>query len=226
VGECWKRGFRHPLGERDGEIKENHLPLSTSSKIVSQTLILASSSPRRRDLLSTLGLTFQVVVPEIREIPSPHEAARDFALRVAEKKARFVGERYPHAWVIGADTVVVLEDEILGKPRDRDDAKRMLQQLANREHVVITGYVLVKVEDNKKVGGVEETRVKIDSLGEREIDWYVNTGEPLDKAGGYAIQGKGAFMVEWIEGSYTNVVGFPLCQIMRLLKDAGIVDIF
>jgi septum formation protein len=179
-------------------------------------LILASSSPRRRDLLSTLGLTFQVVIPEIREIPSPHEAARDFALRVAEKKARVVGDKYPHAWVIGADTVVVLEGEILGKPRDRDDAKRMLQQLANREHVVITGYV----------GGVEETRVKIDSLGEREIDWYVNTGEPLDKAGGYAIQGKGAFMVEWIEGSYTNVVGLPLCQIMRLLKDAGIVDIF
>lgn len=114
----------------------------------------------------------------------------------------------------------------MGKPRDRDDAKRMLQQLANREHVVITGYVLVKRAEGKKVGGVEETRVKIDSLGEREIDWYVNTGEPLDKAGGYAIQGKGAFMVEWIEGSYTNVVGLPLCQIMRLFKKVGIADIF
>jgi septum formation protein len=193
---------------------------------VSQQLILASSSPRRRDLLSALGLTFHVVIPEIREIPSPHEAPRDFALRVAEKKAQVVGERYPHAWVVGADTVVVLEGEILGKPRDRDDAKRMLQQLASREHVVVTGYALVKVAEGKKTGGVEETRVKIDSLEEREIDWYVNTGEPLDKAGGYAIQGKGAFMVEWIEGSYTNVVGLPLCQIMRLLKDTGMVDIF
>jgi septum formation protein len=189
-------------------------------------LILASASPRRRDLLSTLGLQFQVVTPEIGEIPSLHEAPRDFALRVAGKKARVVGERYPHAWVIGADTVVVIEGAILGKPRDRDDAKRMLQQLAGREHVVITGYALVKVADNKKLGGVEETRVKIDSLDERTIDWYVDTGEPLDKAGGYAIQGKGAFMVEWIEGSYTNVVGLPLCQIMRLLKDVGIVDIF
>jgi septum formation protein len=189
-------------------------------------LILASSSPRRRDLLSTLGLTFQVVIPEIREIPSPHETPRDFTLRVAERKAQVVGDRYPHAWVIGADTVVVLEGAILGKPRDRDDAKRMLQQLANREHIVITGYALVKAAEDKKVGGVEETRVKIDSLGEREIDWYVNTGEPLDKAGGYAIQGKGAFMVEWIEGSYTNVVGLPLCQIMRLFKDVGIFDIF
>lgn len=191
-----------------------------------QKLILASSSPRRRDLLSSLGLQFQVVIPEIRETPSPHETARDFALRVAEKKALIVGDQFPQAWVIGADTVVVLEGEILGKPQDRDDAKRMLQQLANREHIVVTGYVLVKVAEGKKAGGVEETRVKIDSLEEREIDWYVNTGEPLDKAGGYAIQGKGAFMVEWIEGSYTNVVGFPLCQIIRLLKDAGIVDIF
>ena len=189
-------------------------------------MILASASPRRRNLLSTVGLQFQVVTPEIGEIPSPHEAPRDFALRVAGKKARVVGERYPHAWVIGADTVVVIEGAILGKPRDRDDAKRMLQQLAGREHVVITGYALVKVAEDKKAGGVEETRVKIDSLEERTIDWYVDTGEPLDKAGGYAIQGKGAFMVEWIEGSYTNVVGLPLCQIMRLLKDVGIVDIF
>jgi septum formation protein len=189
-------------------------------------LILASSSPRRRDLLSAIGLTFQVVIPEIREIPSPHETPRDFALRVAEKKALAVGDQFPQAWVIGADTVVVLEGEILGKPRDREDAKRMLQQLADRVHIVITGYVLVKVAEDKKFAGAEETRVKLDALGEREIDWYVDTGEPLDKAGGYAIQGKGAFMVEWIEGSYTNVVGFPLCQIMRLLKDVGIVDIF
>ena len=193
---------------------------------MSQQLILASSSPRRKDLLSALGLTFQVVTPEIREIPSPHEAPRDFALRVAEKKAQVVGEQYPHAWVIGADTVVIIDGEILGKPKDRDDAKRMLQQLADREHVVVTGYVLVKVAEGKKASGIEETRVKIDSLEEREIDWYINTGEPLDKAGGYAIQGKGAFMVEWIEGSYTNVVGFPLCQIMRLLKNEGIVEIF
>ena len=193
---------------------------------MSQQLILASSSPRRRDLLSALGLSFQVVIPEIQEIPAPHEAPRDFALRVAEKKAQVVGEQYPHAWVVGADTVVVLEGEILGKPRDRDDAKRMLRQLADREHIVVTAYVLVKVGEGKKTSGVEETRVKIDSLEEHEIDWYVNTGEPLDKAGGYAIQGKGAFMVEWIEGSYTYVVGFPLCQIMRLFKEAGVVDIF
>jgi septum formation protein len=189
-------------------------------------LILASSSPRRRDLLSSLGLQFQVVPAELREIPSPHEAAKDFAVRVAEKKALAVGNKHPHAWVIGADTVVAVEGEILGKPRDREDAKRMLQQLANREHVVITGYTLMKVAEGKKMRGVEETRVKISSLEEREIEWYINTGEPFDKAGGYAIQGKGAFMVEWIEGSYTNVVGLPLCQLIRLFKDESIVDIF
>jgi septum formation protein len=186
---------------------------------------LASSSPRRRDLLSSLGLQFQVVPAELQEIPSAHEAAKDFALRVAEKKALAVGKQYPHAWVVGADTVVVIEGAILGKPRDREDATRMLQQLANREHVVITAYALVNVAKGEKMVGVEETRVKIDSLDEREIEWYVNTGEPFDKAGGYAIQGKGAFMVEWIKGSYTNVVGLPLCQLLRRFKDVGI-DIF
>jgi septum formation protein len=189
-------------------------------------LILASSSPRRRDLLSSLGLQFHVVPAELLEIPVPDEAARDFAVRVAEKKALKVGSSYPEAWVLGADTIVVVEDEILGKPLDRADAQRMLQLLSNREHLVLTGYVLLKMIAGKKLTGVEETRVKINALEQREIEWYINTGEPFDKAGGYAIQGKGAFMVEWIQGSYTNVVGLPLCQLLRLFKEAGIADIF
>jgi septum formation protein len=193
---------------------------------VSPELILASSSPRRRDLLSSLGLQFHVVPAELLEIPAPHEAARDFAVRVAEKKALVVGTKHPRAWVIGADTIVVVESEILGKPLDRADAKRMLQRLANREHQVLTGYVLLQVASGKKLKGVEETRVKINALEQQEIEWYINTGEPFDKAGGYAIQGKGAFMVEWIKGSYTNVVGLPLCQLIRLFKEAGIADIF
>jgi septum formation protein len=193
---------------------------------VSPELILASSSPRRRDLLSSLGLQFHVVPAELQEIPAPHEAARDFAVRVAEKKALVVGTNHPSAWVIGADTIVVVEGEILGKPHDRADAKRMLQQLADREHVVVTGYVLLNMAAEKKLKGVEETRVKINALEEREIEWYINTDEPLDKAGAYAIQGKGAFMVEWIKGSYTNVVGLPLCQLIRLFKEAGMRDIF
>lgn len=193
---------------------------------MSPELILASTSPRRRDLLSSLGLQFHVVPAELLEIPAPHEAARDFAVRVAEKKALVVGTNHPHAWVIGADTIVVVDGEILGKPLNRDDAKRMLQRLTDREHVVVTAYVLVNMAKGKKLEGVEETRVKINALEEQEIEWYINTGEPYDKAGAYAIQGKGAFMVEWIKGSYTNVVGLPLCQLIRLFKEAGIADIF
>jgi len=225
VGKYRERGFRPSLGEGDGEIKEPS-SLNIPSKIVLQKLILASSSPRRRDLLSSLGLQFQVIPAELQEIPTPHESAKDFAVRVAEKKALVVGNEHPDAWVIGADTVVAVEDEMLGKPHDREDATRMLQRLADREHIVITGYVLLNVAQGKTMRGVEETRVKIGPLGEREIAWYIDTNEPFDKAGGYAIQGKGAFMVEWIEGSYTNVVGLPLCQLIRLFNDAGIGDIW
>ena len=193
---------------------------------MSHELILASSSPRRRDLLSSLGLQFHVVPAELQEIPAPHEAARNFAVRVAEHKALVVGTTYPHAWVIGADTIVVVDGEILGKPLDRADAKRMLQQLADREHLVLTGYVLLNMAAEKKLKGVEETQVKINTLEQQEIEWYINTNEPFDKAGAYAIQGKGAFMVDWIKGSYTNVVGLPLCQLIRLFKEAGVAGIF
>ncbi len=193
---------------------------------MSQKLMLASSSPRRRGLLSSLGLEFEVVPAEVTEISCPHEAPRDFALRVAGRKAALIGERYPHAWIIGADTVVTIDGKTLGKPRDKEEAKQMLQRLAGREHLVITGYCLIQSAEGKKIEGAEETVVKMKSLAEREIDWYIDTGEPFDKAGGYAIQGKGAFMVEWIRGSYTNVVGLPLCQIIELLKGEGAVDIF
>jgi septum formation protein len=193
---------------------------------VSPELILASSSPRRRDLLSSLGLQFHVIPAELQEIPAPQEAPRDFAVRVAEHKALVIGTKHPSAWVIGADTIVVVEGDILGKPLDKEDAKRMLQQLSDREHLVLTGYALLNMAASKKLKGVEETRVKIKALEQREIEWYINTDEPLDKAGGYAIQGKGAFMVEWIKGSYTNVVGLPLSQLLGLFKAVGICDIF
>jgi septum formation protein len=193
---------------------------------MSKKLILASSSPRRRDLLSSLGFEFAVVPAKVQEIPTLHEVPQDFALRVAGKKALAVGEEYAHAWVIGADTVVTIEGKILGKPHNSNEAKMMLQQLANKEHLVMTGYVLLNCAKGKKIERVEETRVKIKALEEREMDWYINTGEPFDKAGGYAIQGKGSFLVEWIQGSYTNVVGLPLCQLVGLLKELEIIDIF
>ena len=195
------------------------------AKIVSSELILASSSPRRRELLTSLEVPFRVCPAQVQEIPLPHEAPRDFAVRAAEDKALTVGNAYPQAVVIGADTIVALDEEILGKPRNKHDARRMLELLAGREHAVITGYSVVKVAEGKKTSGFAETRVKISPLAERAITWYINTGEPFDKAGGYAIQGKGAFMVEWIAGSYTNVVGLPLYQVIRLLKEMGVTDI-
>jgi septum formation protein len=193
---------------------------------MSRRLILASASPRRRELLSSLGLEFEVIPAGVQEVPTPHETPKDFTLRVAEKKALVVGHRYPDAWIAAADTVVAIEGEILGKPRNREQAKAMLRRLTDKEHLVITGYVLLKLGEGKKREGVEETRVKIKPLEEREIEWYINTGEPFDKAGAYAIQGKGTFMVDWIQGSYTNVVGLPLCQLIELLKDLEIIDIF
>jgi septum formation protein len=195
------------------------------AKIVSSELILASASPRRRELLSSLEVPFRVVPAQVQEIPIPHEAPRDFAVRVAEEKALTVGDAYPQAVVIGADTIVAIDEQILGKPRDKHDARQMLELLAGREHAVITGYAIVKIAAEKKTRGFAETRVKISPLVERAITWYINTGEPFDKAGGYAIQGKGAFMVEWIAGSYTNVVGLPLFQVARLLNEMGITDI-
>jgi len=189
-------------------------------------LILASSSPRRRGLLSSLDLNFKAVPAQATEVPCPHETPRDFAMRVAERKARSVGERHPDAWIIGADTVVTVDGTILGKPRGKAEAKQMLRQLSGKEHLVITGYALVRLAEGKMVRGAEETRVKVKTLEEDEIDWYINTGEPFDKAGGYAIQGKAAFMIEWVQGSYTNVVGLPLCQLVRLLREQGIIETF
>jgi len=223
MGEHRRWGFRPPHRQRDGEIRVYLLDIL---KNMSKRLILASSSPRRRELLSSLGIDFDVLPAELKEIPSPCESPKDFALRVAEGKALLIGERYPECWVIGADTVVAIGGEILGKPRGKDEAKRMLHLLAGKEHLVITGYVLLKLAEGEKRKGVEQTKVKIKPLEKEEIDWYINTGEPFDKAGGYAIQGKGAFMVEWIDGSYTNVVGLPLCQLAEFIKDLKITDIF
>lgn len=185
-------------------------------------LILASASPRRRELLASLGIGFRVVPPEVEEPPNTYLTPRAFVLEMAQRKAEVVATIHTHAWVIGADTIVVIDGEVLGKPRDRADAKRMLTLLADREHLVLTGYCLINKGEAKAISGVEETVVKIGALEQEDIEWYINTGEPFDKAGGYAIQGRGAFMVDWIHGSFTNVVGLPLNQLVRIFKEAGI----
>ncbi len=175
-------------------------------------LILASASPRRRELLASLGVNFRVVVPEIDETPLPDEKPRAFAERLAEEKACAVEVR---GLVIAADTIVVQNNTILGKPTDASHAEEMLGSLSGNMHMVITG-VCVKNTTRTVVFSVV-TEVVFRIINRLEIEAYVASGDPMDKAGAYAIQGGAAHMVRSIKGSYTNVVGLPLCELHEAL---------
>jgi septum formation protein len=178
-------------------------------------LILASRSPRRSELLATAGILFTVRVREVEEIRNPGEPPEDYACRLARAKADAAWEDRDEI-VLGADTIVVLGQEVLEKPRDAADARSMLRRLAGREHTVITGICL------RHPGGVQvdrtATRVRFTPLTDAEIDAYAATGEPLDKAGAYAIQGLASKFVERVEGCYFNVMGLPLSQVYWYLK--------
>jgi len=171
-------------------------------------LVLASASPRRRDLLAGLQLDFVVRSADIDESPFTDELPEDHVLRLAQAKAQAVAE--PGELVLAADTVVVLEDRILGKPANPAEAHQMLSSLTGREHDVYTGVALFEPDRGTLVSAADRSEVRIAALDEDEISWYVSTGEPLDKAGSYAIQGIGALFVERVVGNYTNVVGLPL----------------
>ena len=173
-----------------------------------EQLVLASASPRRRDLLAGLQLDFAVRSAEIDESALTDELPEDHVLRLARAKAQAVAR--PGELVLAADTVVVLEGRILGKPADPADAQQMLSSLAGREHDVYTGVALFEPDRDTLVSATDRSEVRIAALDEDEISWYVSTGEPLDKAGSYAIQGLGALFVERVVGNYTNVVGLPL----------------
>ncbi|NMO20196.1 septum formation inhibitor Maf [Pyxidicoccus fallax] len=183
------------------------------------SLILASASPRRRELLSQLGLAFTVSAADIDETPHAKEAAEAYVLRLAREKARAVAARHPGAWVLAADTTVALESELLGKPRDAEEAKAMLSRLSGRTHAVHTGVALAGRHDEALV---VRTRVTFRALSQEEIAWYAGTGEPLDKAGAYAVQGRGGFLVAAVDGSPTNVIGLPLGETLALLARAGV----
>jgi septum formation protein len=186
-------------------------------------LILASESPRRRELLSSLGLVFEVVPSNGNEPPAgPSETPAAYALRLAEQKAREVAARFPGRAVLGADTVVAVQGELLGKPRDPADAKRMLALLAGRSHEVVTGCCLI-LPDGSAQHLAESTAVTMRPASQAELLAYAATGEPADKAGAYAIQGLGGFLVERIQGSASNVVGLPLSRVSRLLLERGII---
>jgi septum formation protein len=183
------------------------------------SLVLASASPRRRDLLSQLGLSFTVAAADIDETPFSPEDADAYVLRLARSKARTVAERFPGTWVLAADTTVALGAELLGKPSGPDEAREMLTRLSGRTHAVYTGVALAGRDE---VSTVVRTGVIFRTLSPGEIDWYVSTGEPLDKAGAYGMQGKGSFLVSGIEGSPTNVIGLPLAETLELLTRAGV----
>lgn len=180
-------------------------------------LVLASASPRRRELLGTLGLAFSCVPADIPEVRAPHEAAEDFVQRLALEKARTVARSRPGAVVLGSDTEVVLDGQPLGKPADRADAERMLQALSGRSHSVMTAVALV--QGRREAVRLVETKVHFRPLSEAEIQAYWETGEPADKAGAYGIQGLGAIFVERLDGSYSGVVGLPLFETAELLKE-------
>lgn len=188
----------------------------------SEPLILASASPRRQQLLREAGIEFRVLLaeepePEMR----PGEDCRHFARRAAEAKATAVATRYPARLVLGADTIVVLDGEALGKPLDEQQAREMLTRLSGRAHHVYTGVVLAQADGDGQVqvtGAVVSTAVTFRPLTQAVINDYVRTGEPLDKAGSYGIQGLGARLVAGYDGSYTNVVGLPMETVRALLK--------
>ena len=183
-------------------------------------LVLASASPRRADLLVRLGLDFQVFPSHVPEDALDGETPRAHAERLARAKAAEVREEHPHAMVLAGDTVVVLEGEILGKPRDAEDAVRMLLGLEGRTHTVVSGLALA-FPDGVIRSGTEATEVTFRSFGEALARRYVETGEPMDKAGAYGIQDRGSVLVKEIRGDYHTVVGLPLPLFLDLLEEGG-----
>jgi len=188
------------------------------------TVYLASASPRRQALLQQAGIRFQVILPDVEEVVRPGESAEDFVMRVAQDKARagrvlVTKEGRPSAPVLAADTCIVLDNEIIGKPADREEGIRILTRLAGRSHQVLTAAVLM--EEGKCQQALSRSRVVFGLLSEKEIEDYWESGEPVDKAGGYAIQGKAAVFIEHIEGSYTGIVGLPLFEVVNMIKKSG-----
>jgi len=187
-----------------------------------KTIILASSSPRRKELLERIGLNFEVEASGYNEGILPDKDHHEIARRISFEKAKLVADRHNNALVIAADTFIVFDGGIFGKPHTETEARKMLEILNGKSHLVITGFSIIDTTENKTLSRSVETKVYLRELTHSEIDNYVRSHEPLDKAGAYAIQGLGAAIVERIEGDYFNVIGLPLCELTEALKDFGI----
>ncbi len=183
-------------------------------------IILASGSPRRKELFSHLGLDFELTIPEVDEKVRKGETPEDFCCRISAEKAHAVARHNPDSLVIAADTIVVVEGTILGKPVDDREAFEFLRLLQDRTHEVLTGYTIMHREASRTRTIV--TRVHFRTMSSQEIQWYVSTGEPRDKAGAYAVQGIGSIFIDRIEGSCTNVIGLPMSHLYDDLKDFGV----
>lgn len=192
--------------------------------INTEKLILASSSPRREALLRQIGMDIKISPANIDESKiltrDPEEHVKELSFLKADKTAR----SYPDDWILGADTIVVVQDQILGKPQSSAQAIAMLSRLNDGEHSVYTGFCILHSQRKILISQAIETKVIFKPLSQQEIKWYVNTGEPFDKAGAYAIQGIGAFLVKGISGSYTNVVGLPVCELVETLNRLNIIQ--
>jgi|SRR5581483_4190215 len=191
-------------------------------------MILASASPRRQELLRNAGIEFIVQPSDIPEVPLPGELPNVFAERVAREKARTVHQLRPGNYVLGADTVVIVDDHILNKPEDAQDAARMLRLLSGRSHLVTTAVCLVGPDSGKNGGVFEDVRsettlVVFNTLSDADIQKYVASGEPMDKAGAYGIQGLASRWIPRVEGCYFNVVGLPVALVYRMLREHGVM---
>lgn len=212
-------------------------------------LVLASASPRRKELLERIGFAVKIVPAEIEEVMEPEEDPTEFVKRMSRTKVLSVvnrlkgtmatqGDTHEHAspgrgkkrdgpdrWVVGADTVVVVDNEVMGKPVSQDEAFDMLQKLSGREHTVVTGFCVFDLVKNKEGIQAVISTVRFKRMSRREIEKYLSIGESADKAGSYGIQGVGSYLIDSIDGSYTNVVGLPLCQLMEMFEEMGAHDI-
>jgi septum formation protein len=172
--------------------------------------------------MASIGLQFEVVPSHVPEVREAHETASEYVARLSRDKAAAIAATRPAEWIIAADTTVLMGDELLEKPADDDDARRMLTAIAGKTHLVYTGVTLQNVSRDYRETRVTESEVTMLPLSRPDIDWYVATGEPLDKAGAYAVQGIGSMFIESVRGSFTNVVGLPLATLFLMLRQAGI----
>jgi len=182
-------------------------------------IILASGSPRRAEILRTVGWPFEMMPPDIDETRRTNEDAVTYVQRLARSKAEAVAQRVPSSLIVAADTTVVIDEQILEKPTDQNDACRMLRKLSGQWHQVITGVALIDGPTSQMQFGCEKTEVKFAMMSQDEVNWYASSGEPMDKAGAYAIQGLGARFIERIRGDYFNVMGLPVRLLYEMIQE-------